>query len=311
MHRYLINEPEGFSSEVISLLDRHHLARTFNPLDAEIVFIRFREKIDLGFLEKHKSLKYIISPTTGVCHLDIQACTSRGITIISLRDCKEYMKQIRSTSEFTLIMILSLLRNFHQACSNQSNNGVKDRMMYRGTDLCGQTVGIVGFGRIGQHVYEYIKAFKAQPIVWDAHASKLANLPCKDAASSLDELLSRSQILSLHVDLNESSMGLINARTLSLLPAGSVIVNTSRAHVVNKSDLITFIRSGHVLAYASDVMWDETAPALDKDLLDLATEGYNILLTPHIAGCTLTSMNKTEAFVAKKLIQTLKAKGEI
>jgi len=311
MRKYLINEPEGFSCEVISLLDRNSFKRTFDPLEAEIVFVRFRERVDPGFLERHKSIRYIVSPTTGLCHIDIEACTMRGVSIITLRDCKEYMEQIRSTSEFTLMMMLSILRRFHQACYNQYDVAVKDRMIYRGTDLCDKTVGILGYGRIGKHVHEYIKAFRAKPIVWDADANKISSLPTSEAAASMDDLLCRSQILSLHVDLNESTIGLINARALSLLPTGSVIINTSRAQVINKSDLVSFIRSGHVGAYASDVMWDESAPTLDRELLDLAKEGYNILLTPHIAGCTLTSMNRTEAFVTRKLINTLAARGEI
>jgi len=305
MYKYLINEPEGFSSEVIDLLDRNLFTRTFDPLHAEIVFIRFREKVDVNFLDRHNSLLYILTPTTGVCHVNMHACVERGIVVISLRDCKEYMDQIRSTSEFTILLILSTLRRFHQACSNQFNTSVRNRMIYRGADLCGKSVGIIGYGRIGSHVYEYLKAFKAQPIVWDTNTSKLESLPCSDVAESLEDLLRMSEILTLHVDINESSVGLVNARTLSLLPPRSFIVNSSRAHVVKKADLIAFIRNGHISAYASDVMWDESAPTLDEDLLKLANEGYNILLTPHMAGCTLTSMNKTELFVAQKLIHQL------
>lgn len=276
--------------------------------EAEIVFTRFKDPIDSGFLSRFPALQFLVSPTTGISHINLAECAKRNVEVVSLRNCKEHLHDIRSTSEFTILLILSVLRRFHQACRDLHETSIQFRMSYRGSDLSGRSVGIVGFGRIGRHVYEYLLAFGANPIVWDLDDLRLSALPEEHKANSLESLLASSEILTLHVDLNHTSHGLINKKCLSLLPHGAALINTSRAEVIVKNDLLQSIQSGQLSAYAADVMWDESAPTLDHDLLQLEAQGFNVLLTPHIGGCTLSSMEATELLVAKYLVQRLSSK---
>ena len=165
MYKFFINEPTDFSPKAIKLLEENSILRVFIKSEADILFVRFKVRVSSKFLQDFPALKCIASPTTGLCHVDMNLCRRHNIKIVCLRDCMEQMDSICSTSEYSLLMMLSLTRNFHKVCWSQTKVSVKDRMTFRGKDLSSSKIGILGMGRIGNHVYRCcsMNAIK----VWD------------------------------------------------------------------------------------------------------------------------------------------------
>lgn len=301
MHFSLL-EPTDFSPEAIALLKQTGLSPTDNTSKVDILYIRLAHKIDQSLLSKYSRLKYLVTPTTGLDHIDTRECHRLGINIISLRDIMSQIDSITSTSELALLLILASLRNLRRIILSESTINVADRLKYRGRDLASMNYGIFGIGRLGSQLYYSLTSLGADPVVWDSNSARMEIAPPDRRCSSLDDLLMRCNCLSIHVDLNDSSRGILNTSNLVLMPKGSIIVNTSRAEIIDRLSLEKLIRNYHIHTYATDVVWDETSQTPDPLLSTLQKEGYNILVTPHVGGCTLDSMHATEVLITNHLI---------
>ena len=303
MNKLAILEPEDFNPKALDLLSNYFDIVYGIDFSASAIFCRFKYELNCTFLSRFVDLRFICSPTTGHTHIDEEFCNSNDISICSLRNCMEQMHSIHSTSEFTILMILSLLRNFHLAINSSST--LASRMDFRGNDLSSQTVGILGVGRIGRHVYDYLCSFGCNIVCWDCDRSKLEYVAQDHRVGSLNELLSKSTILTLHANEQPNKAHILGLSELSILPVGSLIVNTARASLISKHSLCSLIKNSHIAGYASDVFWDEYSNVLDIQLDQMRSHGYNIIMTPHIGGCTLSSMQQTEMFVAQYLLSKL------
>lgn len=300
MNKLAILEPEDFNPQAIEMLGNYFEIIYGLDYTAYGFFSRFKYSLNQDFLKKFPNLEFICTPTTGLTHIDERFCIDHDISIYSLRNCSERMKSIHSTSEFTILMILSLLRNFHQAIDSSSS--LKDRMMFRGLDLSSQTIGILGIGRIGRHVYDYLRPFHCEIICWDSDISRLKYVNPQHRASSFKEFLSSCTVLSIHASEQSEKKYILGLSELRHLQHGSFVVNTARASLICKDAICSLIESSHIAGFASDVFWDEYAENLDPQLESLRKRGYNIVMSPHIGGCTLSSMQKTEMFIAEVLL---------
>lgn len=278
--------------------------------DAHILIVRLRNFIGREVMDAAPSLKAIVSATTGLDHIDTAYATKKGITVLSLRGEVEFLSTIPATAEHTWALLLALVRKLPQAYQSVLH-GEWDRDRFRGHDLAGKCLGIVGLGRIGKKIAQYGFAFNMQVHAYDPY--------CKDWSldverhKTLESLCRASDILSLHVPLNEETRNLISARELTWLPAGAILLNTSRGAVLNEDALLDALKSDHLSGAALDVISDETLlprPQTSR-LIQHAKQSSNLLLTPHIGGATLESMHMTELFMANKLLRFLKSLGEL
>lgn len=277
---------------------------------ADILIIRLRNFIGREIMDAAPNLKAIVSATTGLDHIDTAYAAEKGIVVLSLRGEVEFLSTIPATAEHTWALLLALSRRLPQAYQSVLL-GEWDRDRFRGHDLAGKRLGIVGLGRIGKKIAQYGIAFNMQVHAYDPY--------CKDWVlhverhKTLESLCCVSDILSLHVPLNEETRNLISTRELAWLPRGALLLNTARGAVLDEDALLDALKNGQLSGAALDVISDETfspRPQTSR-LIRFAEQESILLLTPHIGGATIESMHMTELFMANKLLRFLKSLGEV
>ncbi|MES2529569.1 MAG: hydroxyacid dehydrogenase [Pseudomonadota bacterium] len=224
------------------------------------------------------TLKVISKHGVGVSNIAVDAATARGIPVYVTPGANA-----QSVAEMTLGLLFAAARRIpwmdaelHAGRWSRAQNGV---------ELQGRTIGLIGFGQIGQRVASVCLALGMKVVAFDPAlpASPASQSPVAGARllGSVDELLSLSDVLSLHVPLNKHTRNMIGAAQLARLPAGAILINTARGEVVDEPALIDALRSGHLFAAGLDTMAVEPLPA-DSPLASLS----NVVLTPHVGGST-------------------------
>jgi len=272
--------------------------------ETNVLIVRLRNQIDREVIESAPHLKVIVTATTGLDHIDTALTTELNIKVLSLKGEIDFLRSIPATAEHTWGLILGLVRNLpwaHQ--SVLSGEWQRDR--FRGRDLCGRHLGIVGLGRIGEKIARYGQAFGMKVAAYDPYRQNW--LPEVKRTSTLEELCHQSEIISLHIPLNDKTRGFFGAQAISWLPPGALLINTARGAVLDETALLVALENGLIGGVALDVLSDETAPErpLTARLVEYARSHTNLLLTPHIGGATIDSMHATEIFMAGKLAEYL------
>jgi D-3-phosphoglycerate dehydrogenase len=271
--------------------------------DFDVLIVRLGHAIDREVLERAGRLKVIVSATTGLDHIDMGYAQSKDIAVLSLRGETEFLRSIPATAEHTWGLLLALVRNIPAACQSVVN-GEWERDRFKGHDLAGRRLGILGLGRIGEKVARYGLAFGMQVTAYDPFREGW--MEGVEPAGSQAELFARSQVLSIHVQLNEQTAGLIGATGLAGLPDGALLVNTSRGQVIDEKALLEALESGHLAGAALDVLAEErTTDLASSPLVAYARAHANLIITPHLGGATYESMAATELFMANKLTGVL------
>ena len=229
-------------------------------------------------------LKIISSYAVGFDNVDIKAATDRGI-VVTNTPCDEVNEAV---AEHTWALILALARRIVEADESVRQGLFRgwEPDIYLGTNLIGKTLGIIGLGRIGSMVARRAKGYNMQ-IFYNKHESDPEverELGVKFAA--LDELLAKSDFISLHVPLNDETRHMINKDTLVKMKKGAFLVNTARGPVVNEHDLIEALKSAQLAGAALDVFDNE--PNISPELLAMP----NVITTPHIGSATKEARDK-------------------
>ena len=302
-------EPQGYSESArVELLrwgkvDELELNRE-NLLEKigsyEILIVRLAHQINREVIEAAPRLKAIVSATTGLDHIDITYARNRGIEILSLQGENDFLKTISASAEHTWALLLALRRRIPSAFASVKR-GEWDRDIYKGNDLDGARLGIVGLGRVGRKVATYGLAFNMSvyafdPFVkdWDVNVDRMA---------SLDHLMESSNVVSLHIPLNNDTNCMIGAKELDLMHNEAVLINTSRGKIIDEHALVSALESGRLAGAALDVLSNERSinQLGLSPLLTYAKSHQNLIITPHVGGATSESMSKTELFMAQKL----------
>jgi D-3-phosphoglycerate dehydrogenase len=250
--------------------------------DADVlVLIRERTPITRQLVEKLPRLKLISQTGRMGSHIDIEACTERGIAVA------EGTGSPVAPAELTWALIMAAMRRLPQYIGNLKHgawqqSGLKSAAMppnfALGTVLRGKTLGLWGYGKIGQMVAGYGRAFGMRVLIWGRDASReKAVHDGFDAAPSREEFFQQSDVLSLHLRLNEATRGIVTPADLALMKPTSLLVNTSRAELLEAEALISALNHGHPGMAAIDVF--ESEPILQGHAL-LRLE--NCICTPHI-----------------------------
>jgi D-3-phosphoglycerate dehydrogenase / 2-oxoglutarate reductase len=269
---------------------------------AEVLWIRLRHRIDREVLEAGKHLKMIVTPTTGLNHIDLATAAEKEIRVLSLRGEADFLKDVRATAELTIGLMLALIRRISHA-TNHVVHGGWNRDLFRGSELCGKTVGIVGFGRLGRIVAKYLAAFDARVLAYDPQLDD-DQFPSYAVSTSLEALLQRSDIVTLHANLTAENTRFFGKREFGLMRAGSWFINTARGELVDENALEASLRKGHLRGAALDVLSDEQSFGMSEHpLVCYARDHDHLIVTPHIGGATAESMAKTEVFMAEQFCQ--------
>ncbi len=274
---------------------------------ADIIIMRLSQHFDREAFERADRLKYIVCNVTGLDHIDMDAAARRGVEVISLRGDFEFLRGIHATAELTWALLLDAMRHLNAAV-NDTRAGHWRRNAFFGRELHGRTLGILGFGRIGEKVAHYAEAFGMQVMAYDP--KPLSHNPRVTYTDSLEALLdAEPDILCVLVSYGHDTHHLLNQERLARLKPGTVLINTARGGIIDETALAALIRENHFAAVALDVLEGETDPAFTQtsELLELARTRSDVIVTPHIGGVTYDSWWKTELHCAEKLQRQIAA----
>lgn len=315
-YRILNVEPSGYSEEARALimelgtLDEREMSRSalLGALgNYDVLIVRLSHQIDRKLIEAGRSLLAIVTATTSLDHIDVDYAQDNGIAILSLQGETKFLQSVSATAEHTWALLLALVRKIVSA-SLDVGIGNWNRDAFKGHELCGKHLGLVGLGRIGKMVADYGQAFGMNVGAYDPFAREWKEGVWR--ASALPELLGWSDVLCLHVPLNSETHGLIGKEELALLPQKAIIINTSRGQLIDEKALVEALENGRIAGGALDVIAHERNAELrlKSRLFAYAKTHDNLIITPHIGGATHESMAKTEIFMAHKLARFLLAK---
>jgi D-3-phosphoglycerate dehydrogenase len=310
--RLLITESAAYEDVDLTLLKRvfevhlmssgdTDLERRIRDVQPNILLVGLGMTVGHTEIGAAQHLQLVVSPTTGSDHLDTELLQTRGIDILTLRDRQFVLEKVSSTAELAWGLLLTVARQIGRATESVSK-GEWQRQRFMGVQLQGKTLGIVGLGRLGGYVADYGIAFKMLVIATDPNpaSSRMDIELC-----SLDELVRRADVISIHVPLTATTRQMFNQSILEHIKVGGILINTSRGEVVDEVALATLVRSGHIGGYGTDVLsgdvgWDKEVQP--NPVTALIAEGFNVVATPHIGGYTHEAVRFTRRLVVDALI---------
>lgn len=279
--------------------------------DVEILIVRLAHKVDSVVMDGAPSLRVIVTATTGLNHIDMEAAAERGITVLSLKGERAFLDTLTATAELTWTILLAMVRHVPTAHQHVVNGGW-NRDLFRGRQLQNKTLGIIGYGRLGSIVAAYGRTFMMKVL---AHDPFVSEVPAGIEKVGLERVLSQSDVISLHVNLDSSTTGMIDSELIQQIKYGAVLVNTSRGELVDENALLEALEVGRLSGVALDVLSGETSGDpnwLTKNKIwQYAQKHDNVILMPHVGGATQESMEATELFMVDKLISYLKTTKNI
>ena len=239
--------------------------------DSEIVVIRSSTNLTKEILKNAKKLIIIARCGVGIDNIDIEFAKSQNIAVTNSPKAN-----LISVVELTVALIINASRKISLADKNVKD-GKWDRSKFLGIELSGKTLGIIGFGKVGQLVAERMKSFGMSIIFYDPFVNEWYG---SEKKKELDELLQVSDVVSIHVIKTKETENLISKEKLDLLKNNSIVVNTSRGNVIDDEYLVKLLKSKKIFGAGLDVYSNE--PPLNADIY----EDINLTTTPHIGAST-------------------------
>lgn len=251
-------------------------------------------KVDAAMLRTLPSLRFIATASTGFDHIDLELC---GRAEIVLYNVPNYATD--SVAELCVGMTLSLLRKLPQAKSNVQDSRW-DMGVVPGCELAGKTVGIIGTGQIGVRVAELFRAFRCEVLGWSKSERREFLSIGGRYVSDIDHIAASCDIISLHLPKSNSTKRIVNQRLLGLMKATTVLVNVSRAALIDTGALTTHLRENLLAGAALDVL-DIEPPPVGAELSRLK----NVLVTPHIGFKTREALERLDLAMIQNLSEFL------
>lgn len=253
---------------------------------------------DLSILvDRSEKLKLIARIGIGLDSVPLIKCLEKGIQVCYTPDAVT-----DAVAELTLGLMIALTRNVHLADREIRRNGWQ---RFEGKSLKEQTIGLVGFGRIGKKVAEYISVFNpSQILIHDVldknnEIIKIRKDKINIAQVNFEELISRSDTISLHIPKTPKTQNLINEETILQMKKSALLINTARGGIINEADLLKYLLSGHLAGAALDVF--EKEPYMGE-LCQLP----NVILTQHMGSCSIEARNRMEKEATEDVLRFVK-----
>ena len=310
--RLHIAETDDFSKEVY-----HQMAEVFEltsgPVsdlkylleEVDVFWFRLGYKIDSSVLTEKTKCKVLATPVTGIDHIDENLCTKLGIRIICLRGESEFLKEVRATAEHCMLLTIMLMRKASEAVS-QTRNGNWNRDLYRGNEIYKKRVGILGLGRLGTIVASYFKAMGCKIYFFDTKEVSYDDEYIK-CDNDLDVVVN-SDIISIHIPYNDLTHHIYGDEFFKKFDDSKWLINTARGAIIDEKYLLEALNEKRIKGAALDVL--EGEPDINENLLlAYSRENGNLIVTPHIGGNTYESFEKTEKFIAEKILNTVGKKN--
>jgi (S)-sulfolactate dehydrogenase len=266
------------------------------------LIVRNRTRVDKELLEAAPMLTVVGRLGVGLDNIDLTACEARRIEVIPARGANAL-----AVAEYVIAVSLILLRGAFLATDAVAAGSWPREAFSGGREVAGRTLGIVGFGSIGQVTARLARGLGMEVIAFDAEIDSMAPLWIEQQVTprGLDELLREADVVSLHVPLTPKTRHLIDAGRLALMKPGAVLVNTARGGIVEEAALASMLRAGRLAGAALDVFEMEPLQAASP-----LAGCPNLLLTPHIAGVTRESNLRVSTLIADRVAAALEARGK-
>ena len=277
----------GIEVDVITGLERDELIKIIAKYDG--LAIRSSTKVTQKVLDAASNLKVVGRAGIGVDNVDIPYATSKGVAVMNTP-----FGNAITTAEHAISLIMSLVRNIPQA--NESTHGGKwEKSKYMGTEITGKTLGLIGCGNIGSIVADRALGLKMKVLAYDPFLTEEKALELLVRKVELDELLSSSDIITLHVPMTDQTANIINKDSLEKCKDGVRIVNCARGGLVDEKALKKYIENGKVSGAAIDVF--ELEPATDSIFFGME----EVICTPHLGASTLEAQENVALQVADQM----------
>ena len=234
--------------------------------------------------------------------------------MISLKGETAFLSGITATAELTVSLMLEALRRTGRAHRAVTDEGAWERDRFRGLQLSGRTLGIVGLGRLGAMVAGYGHAFRMTVLFCDPRPDEDFAPPGFAHRVSFEALLAASDVVSLHADHTHENEGLFDERAFARMKPTATFVNTARGELVDEAALLRALRAGTIAGAALDVLDQETERAhlgITHPLIAYARTADNLVITPHIGGACRDAMASSERFVARKLVAYIQERAAV
>ncbi|MDP9491386.1 MAG: phosphoglycerate dehydrogenase, partial [Actinomycetota bacterium] len=261
--------------------------------DYDAIVIRSATKLTAEVLDKADRLKVIGRAGVGVDNVDVEAATRRGIVVANAPE-----STVVSAAEHAVGLLVALARHIPQAHASLKQ-GRWERSRYGGIELEGKTLGVLGFGRIGQQVARRAVGLGMRVLAHDPFVSRERYRELGvEPAESADDVFGEADFLTLHLPLSEETQGFLDAKAFAGMRPGARLINAARGELVDEDALLDALRSGRLAGAALDVFSDEpyTGPLLELD---------SVVVTPHLAASTEEAQDRAGVIVAEQVVAAL------
>lgn len=281
VRQYLKNQ--GISFTYAPAIPASELLKIVNGYRA--VMVRSRTKITAEVISRGGNLKVIARIGSGYDNIDIDSARKKKITVVNAPDANSL-----AVAEMTIGLMLVLLRGIYRAVRSMAEGKwLKDELW--GTELSAKKVGVLGYGHVGRKVVDLLKAFGAEVAVYSWNYQ----------TTTLEELFRQSDIITLHLSLNDKTKSMVGEELLGLMKKEAYFINMSRGQIVDEEALFKLLSEKKIAGAALDVFWQEPLPP-DSKWRSLP----NLIATPHIGAATDEALEKASLTVAYDIVRVLK-----
>lgn len=303
-HCLIIDE---MHESIIPLLQELGFAVTYRPritrqeildciADYELLLVRSKTEIDQELIQKASRLKLIGRAGAGLDKIDIACAEQAGIEIVNAPEGNR-----DALAEHAIGLLLNMLNKINQA-DEQVRHWIWDREGNRGVELSDKTVGIIGYGYMGQAFVQRLRAFDCRILVFDKFKKGFGTKKVEEVG--LEKLFEKTDILSIHVPLTPETSGWLTSEFYEKFRKPIFLLNTARGEVAPLSDIVEGLDKGKLLGAALDVLEKEKFSHLSEDeklLYQRLFEHKNVLLSPHVAGWTFASYKRINEVLVGKI----------
>lgn len=262
--------------------------------DYEGIAVRTKFRIDQEIFEAAPKLTFVARAGAGLDNIDIDIAKQRNIALLAANE-----GNMDAVGEHAVGLLLSLMNNFRQA-DLQIRNGVWNREGNRGYELKDKTVGIIGYGFMGQSFARKLSGFGVNVLAYDKYKTNFSDACAREV--SMEEIVKHSDVLSLHIPLTKETRQMVNDEYFFHFKKPIFFINTARGEIVNTQAVLNNIANGKIIGAGLDVLENEKFPALAaQPWYESLKTNEKVILTPHVGGWTFDSYRKISEVLAQKL----------
>lgn len=272
-------------------------------VEYDVLIMRVDPAINKEILDAAKNLKVIGVCSVGLNHIDMDTAKANGVQVFNAPGLNA-----NAVAELTIAKMLDLSRHTIPANQDVKVNKNWDKYKFVGRELRGKTLGILGFGRIGQRVGQLGRAFGMSVVAYDPYLPAEVFAQQEAKGMSVDEVLKAADFVTIHVPLTPETKDLFNAKSIAEMKNDAVVLNMSRGGIVNEQDMYEALKAGQIGGFASDVMENELAAGgltEDAGFDSPLFECDNFIVTPHLGAQTVDAARDIGVHIIQKVKETL------